>query len=75
LAAAALGGMAIMMLFPANLAFGVFGYLMMVVAGTVALRNRPVKPAHESPGLFFHRLTFGLFRNTPPVMEPGYDEF
>lgn len=68
LAAASLVGIALVMMFPMNLAFGVAGYLALVGVGTNLLRRRPVKPADESPLQFFHRLTAGLFENTGTVV-------
>ncbi len=75
LAAATIVGMALVMLFPANLVFGLAGYMVLVTVGTVALRNRPIKPAHESPVDFFHRLTGGLLRNPGTMVEADVDEF
>jgi hypothetical protein len=66
-------GLAVMMLFPIHLVFGVIGYAILVAAGTDVLRHRPLKPADESPLQFFHRLTAGLFANTGTVVEPSLD--
>ncbi len=63
LAAAAIGGIALVMLFSANLMFGLFGYVVLVAVGTTALRHRPLQPAQESPLELVHRVTGGLFRD------------
>ena len=73
LAAATLAGIGLVMLFPTNLVFGLVGYMVLVAVGTTALRNRPIKPAQESPLDFFHRLTAGLFRD-PGKVEAEMDE-
>ena len=73
LAAATIAGIALVMLFPANLVFGLAGYMVLVAVGTTALRNRPIKPAQETPLDFFHRLTAGLFRD-PGKAEAEVDE-
>ena len=65
-------GLALVMMFPANLALGVAGYLVLVAVGTDALRRRPMRPFGETPLQFFHRLTAGLFANTT-VVEPSLD--
>ncbi|MCP4305020.1 MAG: DUF3040 domain-containing protein [bacterium] len=65
-------GLVLVMMFPANLAFGVAGYLVLVAIGTDALRRRPVRPFGETPMQFFHRMTAGLFANTT-VVEPSLD--
>jgi hypothetical protein len=70
--AVGLVGFALVMMFPANLVFGVVGYLILVGVGTDALRRRPVRPFDETPLQFFHRLTAGLFANTS-VIEPSLD--
>jgi hypothetical protein len=72
-AAVSLMGVALVMLFPVHLAFGVAGYLILVGVGTSLLRRRPMKPADESPLQFFHRLTAGLFRNTTTAVEANVD--
>ena len=73
LTAVGLAGIALVMMFPTNLLFGVAGYLVLVAAGTDALRRRAVKPVDESPLQFFHRLTAGLFVSTTTVVEPSLD--
>jgi hypothetical protein len=65
-------GLALVMMFPTHLAFGVIGYIILVGVGTSALRRRPVRPFDETPLQFFHRLTAGLFANTT-VVEPSLD--
>ena len=75
LAAATIAGMALVMLFPATLALGLAGYMVLVAVGTVALRRRPIKPAQESPVEFFHRLTAGLLRDPGTKVEADVDEF
>ncbi|MCP4246055.1 MAG: DUF3040 domain-containing protein, partial [bacterium] len=73
LAAATVAGITLVMLFPVNLMLGVAGYLVLVIAGTSLLRQRPMTPADQSPLEAFHRLTAGLFRNTSTVTEPSLD--
>ena len=70
---ASLAGVALTMMFPMHLYFGVAGYLVLVGVGTSLLRRRPMKPADESPLQFFHRLTAGLFVNTSPATESSLD--
>ena len=74
LAAATLAGLGLVMLFPASLVFGLVGYMVLVAAGTTALRNRAIKPAQETPVEFFHRLTGGLLRD-PAKDEAEIEEF
>ena len=74
LAAATIAGLGLVMLFPANLVFGLVGYLMLVAVGTTALRRRPLKPAQETPLDFFHRMTAGLFRDPGTRVEADVDE-
>jgi hypothetical protein len=73
LVAASLVGVALVMMFPVHLTFGVAGYLVLVAVGTNALRCRPVKPVNESPLQFFHRLTAGLFANTTAEVDYSLD--
>ena len=75
LAAATIGGIALVMLFSANLVFGLAGYLVLVAVGTTALRHRPLQPAQNSPLELLHRVTGDLFRNPDPEMESNLDEF
>jgi hypothetical protein len=69
LAVVALIGIALVMLFPVNLFLGMAGYVILVAAGTNLLRRRPLQPVNQSPLETFHRLTAGLFRNTPTIVE------
>ena len=71
--AVGLTGVAMVMLFPVHLSFGVAGYLVLVGVGTSLLRRRPMKPANESPRQFFHRLTAGLFANKTTVVKTTSD--
>jgi hypothetical protein len=57
-------GVGLTLLFSANLVFGVAGYLILVVAGTITLRRRPLVPVEASPLEMFHRFTGELFRST-----------
>ena len=66
-------GIALLMSFSSGLLFGLAGYLVLVAVGTNLLRHRALKPVEDSPLELFHRLTAGLFRNTPPVTEPSLD--
>lgn len=72
-AAISLAGIALVMMFPANLLFGVVGYLVLVAVGTNALRRRPIRPIDESPLQFFHRLTAGMFVSTETTVESALD--
>lgn len=74
LGAATIGGIAFVMLFSANLMFGLFGYVVLVAVGTTALRHRPLQPAQQSPLELVHRVTGGLFRDPGYVENPGPDE-
>ena len=73
LASATILGLALVMAFTVHVAFGLLGYAVLVVAGTSLLRRRALKPVNEPPLAVFHRLTAGMFRNTPAVVEPGLD--
>lgn len=73
LAAVSLVGMALVMMFPVHLGFGVAGYLVLVTAGAHALRRRPLRTFNESPLQFFHRLTAGLFANTTAEVDYSVD--
>ena len=66
-------GVTLLLSFSAGLAFGLFGYLVLVAVGTNLLRHRAIKPIEESPLEVFHRMTAGLFRNTSPSVEPSLD--
>ena len=66
-------GIALLMSFSAGLQFGLAGYVVLVAAGTSLMRRRALKPIEESPLEVFHRLTAGLFRNTPATAEPSLD--
>lgn len=65
LIAATAAGVFLVMLFPVNILYGIAGYLVLVGAGTSILRHRRPKSDNTSPLAVFHRLTAGLFRNTP----------
>lgn len=56
-------GVFLVMLFSVNVLFAVAGYLVLVAAGTEALRHRRLTPAEEPPLETFHRLSGGLFRS------------
>ena len=66
-------GIALLMSISAGVAFGLFGYLVLVALGTSLLRRRAIKPIEESPLEVFHRVTAGLFRNTAHSVEPSLD--
>jgi len=70
---ASVAGIALTMMFPMHLYYGVAGYLVLVAVGTSLLRHRPMKPADESPLQCFHRLTAGLFVNTSSATESSLD--
>ena len=73
LALGVLAGIALLMSFSAGIAFGLFGYLVLVAVGTSLLRRRAIKPIEESPVEVFHRITAGLFRNTSHPVEPSLE--
>ena len=73
LAATSIGGIALTMLFSANIMFGLFGYVILVAVGTTALRRRPLQPAQESPLELVHRMTGGLFRDPGNAEKPSLD--
>lgn len=74
LIASSLFGIGLVLLFPANILFGVLGYLILVAAGTLLLRSRRLKPAELSPIEVFHRITAGLLRDPgPSAVETALD--
>jgi hypothetical protein len=69
LTATTMVGVVLVMMFPANILFGVAGYMVLVAAGTTILRHRKARTDDESLLSAFHRLTAGLFRNTTPATQ------
>ena len=66
-------GISLLMSFSTNLVLGLAGYMILVAAGTFALRRRRLQPAEASPLDLFHRLTAGLLKNPDTTLESSYE--